>query len=76
MVPGHEIVGTVSEIGTAVVKFKVGDPIGVGVFVDSCRTCASCVEGLQQYCEPGMTGTYNTLAVSYTHLTLPTNREV
>jgi len=60
MVPGHEIVGTVTEIGTKVLKFKVGDPIGVGVFIDSCRTCASCVEGLQQYCESGMTGTYNT----------------
>lgn len=61
MVPGHEIVGTVSEIGTEVTKFKVGDRIGVGVFIDSCRTCASCLAGLQQYCEEGMTGTYNTL---------------
>ncbi len=60
MVPGHEIVGTVSAIGTDVTKFKVGDRIGVGVFIDSCRTCASCVAGLQQYCESGMTGTYNT----------------
>jgi len=61
MVPGHEIAGTVSAVGSAVTKFKVGDPIGVGVFIDSCRTCASCLAGLQQYCEEGMTGTYNTM---------------
>ncbi len=59
MVPGHEIVGTVSAIGNDVSKFKVGDLIGVGVFVDSCRTCPSCLKGLQQYCENGNTGTYN-----------------
>ena len=61
MVPGHEIVGTVREIGSEVTKFSVGQRIGVGVFIDSCRTCASCQRGLQQYCEEGMTGTYNTL---------------
>lgn len=61
MVPGHEIVGTVREIGSAVSKFSVGQRIGVGVFIDSCRTCANCQRGLQQYCEEGMTGTYNTL---------------
>ena len=61
MVPGHEIVGTVTAIGVGVTKFAVGDLIGVGVFIDSCRTCASCLQGLQQYCESGMTGTYNTL---------------
>jgi len=61
MVPGHEIVGTVSAIGFGVTKFAVGDLIGVGVFIDSCRTCASCLQGLQQYCESAMTGTYNTL---------------
>jgi uncharacterized zinc-type alcohol dehydrogenase-like protein len=60
MVPGHEIAGIVSSIGASVTKFKVGDRIGVGVFIDSCRTCASCLAGLQQYCEEGMTGTYNT----------------
>lgn len=60
MVPGHEIAGTVNAIGTSVTKFRVGDRIGVGVFIDSCRTCASCLAGLQQYCEQGMTGTYNT----------------
>jgi len=59
MVPGHEIVGIVTEIGAAVDKFKVGDRIGIGVFIDSCRTCAPCKSGLQQYCEAGMTGTYN-----------------
>ena len=59
MVPGHEIVGTVTAIGNAVSKFKVGDLIGVGVFIDSCRTCPSCLNGLQQYCENGNTGTYN-----------------
>jgi uncharacterized zinc-type alcohol dehydrogenase-like protein len=61
MVPGHEIAGIVSQVGNAVTKFKVGDRIGVGVFVDSCRNCASCQKGLQQYCIEGMTGTYNQL---------------
>ncbi|CAN2238941.1 AdhP Zn-dependent alcohol dehydrogenases [actinobacterium SCGC AAA044-D11] len=59
MVPGHEIAGVVTEIGTAVSKFKVGDRIGVGVFIDSCRKCSSCKAGLEQYCLEGMTGTYN-----------------
>jgi uncharacterized zinc-type alcohol dehydrogenase-like protein len=61
MVPGHEIAGIVSQVGPAVTKFKVGDRIGVGVFVDSCRKCPSCLKGLQQYCIEGMTGTYNQL---------------
>jgi uncharacterized zinc-type alcohol dehydrogenase-like protein len=61
MVPGHEIAGIVTAIGSSVSKFAVGDRIGVGVFVDSCRTCSSCVKGLQQYCVEGMTGTYNGL---------------
>jgi len=61
MVPGHEIAGTVTSIGSSVTKFKVGDKIGVGVFVDSCRTCENCAAGLQQYCLEGMTGTYNQL---------------
>jgi uncharacterized zinc-type alcohol dehydrogenase-like protein len=61
MVPGHEIAGVVSAVGSAVSKFKVGDKIGVGVFVDSCRTCENCERGLQQYCLEGMTGTYNQL---------------
>ena len=61
MVPGHEITGIVTAIGGSVTKFAVGDHIGVGVFIDSCRVCSSCTQGLQQYCEEGMTGTYNTI---------------
>ena len=61
MVPGHEIVGRVTAIGSAVSKFAVGDLIGVGVFIDSCRKCPNCLAGLEQYCNEGMTGTYNTL---------------
>lgn len=61
MVPGHEIAGIVTSIGASVTKFSVGDKIGVGVFVDSCRKCSSCLKGLQQYCLEGMTGTYNGL---------------
>ncbi len=61
MVPGHEIVGRVTAIGSSVSKFAVGDLIGVGVFIDSCRKCPQCLSGLQQYCVEGMTGTYNTL---------------
>lgn len=61
MVPGHEIAGVVTSIGRDVTKFSVGDLIGVGVFIDSCRTCENCVAGLQQYCLEGMTGTYNQL---------------
>jgi len=59
MVPGHEIVGKISKVGADVEKFKVGDLAGVGCFVDSCRTCSSCKAGIEQYCENGMTGTYN-----------------
>lgn len=59
MVPGHEIVGTVTGVGSAVKKFSVGDRIGVGTFVDSCRTCDACTAGLEQYCEEGNTQTYN-----------------
>ncbi len=59
MVPGHEIVGKISKVGSGVTKFKVGDLAGVGCFVDSCRECQSCKEGLEQYCEGGMVGTYN-----------------
>ena len=60
-VPGHEIVGIVTEVGSNTTKFKVGDRIGVGVFVDSCRKCDACKQGLQNYCIEGMTGTYNNL---------------
>ncbi|OGV28056.1 MAG: hydroxyacid dehydrogenase [Legionellales bacterium RIFCSPHIGHO2_12_FULL_37_14] len=59
MVPGHEIVGEVVKIGSSVTKYKVGDKVGVGCFVDSCRNCASCHEGLESYCERGMILTYN-----------------
>lgn len=58
-VPGHEIVGRVTAVGNAVDGFKVGDIAGVGCMVDSCRQCASCKEGQEQYCEAGFTGTYN-----------------
>jgi uncharacterized zinc-type alcohol dehydrogenase-like protein len=61
MVPGHEIAGIVTSIGSRVSKFSIGDRIGVGVFIDSCRRCPSCLSGLQQYCVEGMTGTYNGL---------------
>ena len=59
MVPGHEIVGRISKVGSQVTKFKVGDIGGVGCFVDSCRSCHSCREGLEQYCEVHNVGTYN-----------------
>ncbi len=59
MVPGHEIVGLVKSVGDKVTKFKIGDKVGVGCFVDSCRECSSCKDGLEQYCENGMIGTYN-----------------
>lgn len=58
MVPGHEIVGRVTEVGSAAKRFKPGDLVGVGVIVDSCRSCASCKAGEEQYCEVGATLTY------------------
>jgi uncharacterized zinc-type alcohol dehydrogenase-like protein len=57
-VPGHEIVGRVAEVGKGVTKFKVGDHVGVGCMVDSCRICTPCKDGLEQYCENGNTQTY------------------
>lgn len=59
MVPGHEIAGIVSEVGSGVTKFKVGDRVGVGCMVDSCRECENCEAGLEQYCLKGNVGTYN-----------------
>ncbi|MFB5649776.1 NAD(P)-dependent alcohol dehydrogenase [Leptospira wolffii] len=59
MVPGHEITGVVSKIGQGVTKFQVGDKVGVGCFVDSCRDCEQCKKGLEQFCEKGMSATYN-----------------
>jgi uncharacterized zinc-type alcohol dehydrogenase-like protein len=59
MVPGHEIAGIVSEVGPGVTKFQVGDRVGVGCMVDSCRECDNCKAGLEQYCTGGNVGTYN-----------------
>ena len=61
MVPGHEIVGRVTAVGSAVKKFKPGDMAGVGCLVDSCRTCDSCAQGLEQYCSGGWVLTYSGL---------------
>jgi len=58
-IPGHEIVGKITNIGKDVTKFKVGDFAGVGCLVDSCQTCDSCKKDLEQYCLNGSTGTYN-----------------
>ncbi|MDG2941619.1 NAD(P)-dependent alcohol dehydrogenase [Exercitatus varius] len=59
VVPGHEIIGRVTAVGADVTKFKVGDTVGVGCLVDSCRHCESCKEDLEQYCEEGATLTYD-----------------
>ncbi|MHB8481357.1 MAG: NAD(P)-dependent alcohol dehydrogenase [Nitrospiria bacterium] len=59
MVPGHEIVGMVSQVGGKVARYKVGDRVGVGCFVDSCRRCEACEQSLQQYCINGASWTYN-----------------
>jgi alcohol dehydrogenase (NADP+) len=59
VVPGHEIIGKVSSVGAQVTKYKVGDTVGVGCMVDSCRTCEACKQGLEQYCEAGFASTYN-----------------
>lgn len=59
IVPGHEIVGKVTAIGSNVSKFKVGELAAIGCLVDSCRKCDNCKEGLEQYCSNGMVGTYN-----------------
>ncbi|MFD7813591.1 NAD(P)-dependent alcohol dehydrogenase [Streptomyces sp. NPDC059785] len=61
MVPGHEIAGIVTEVGSGVTRFAVGDRVGVGCMVDSCRECDNCKAGLEQYCVKGNTGTYNAL---------------
>src|SRR5215217_8261781 len=58
-VPGHEIVGTVTRVGEGVTRFKVGQTVGVGCFVDSCMHCSNCEKNLEQYCENGNTQTYN-----------------
>src|SRR6202012_5344426 len=61
VVPGHEIAGVVSAVGPEVTKYKVGDQVGVGCMVNSCGKCSSCEAGLEQYCKPGATFTYNSL---------------
>jgi len=65
MVPGHEVVGVVRAVGSDVKGFKVGDRVGVGCMVDSCRECNNCKEGEESYCQTGMTGTYNSLTSWY-----------
>lgn len=68
MVPGHELVGTVVEVGSKVTKVKVGDNVGVGCIIDSCLDCDTCKNGDQQYCEKGgSTHTYNSLK-KYGHI--------
>ena len=59
MVPGHEIAGVVRAVGAQVTRHQVGDPVGIGCFVDSCRTCENCKQSLDQYCLEGNTVTYN-----------------
>lgn len=59
LVPGHEIVGKVTAVGDQVKKFKVDDLAGIGCLVDSCRECYNCKDGLEQYCQNGLVGTYN-----------------
>ncbi|WP_299667302.1 NAD(P)-dependent alcohol dehydrogenase [uncultured Polaribacter sp.] len=59
LVPGHEIVGKVLEVGDAVKNYKKGDLVGVGCMVDSCKECSACEDDLEQFCEKGMTATYN-----------------
>jgi uncharacterized zinc-type alcohol dehydrogenase-like protein len=61
LVPGHEIAGTVAEIGSAVTRYQVGDRVGVGCMVDSCRECENCLAGEEQYCLNGNVGTYNAI---------------
>jgi len=69
-VPGHEIVGKVTRVGTNVTKFKEGDTVGVGCFVDSCMHCSNCEQDLEQYCENGHTQTYNSLSQDKQYTTL------
>ncbi len=59
MVPGHEIVGTVTEMGDKVRGVSIGEAVGVGCIADSCRTCSSCKSGDEHYCESGFTLSFN-----------------
>jgi uncharacterized zinc-type alcohol dehydrogenase-like protein len=63
LVPGHEIAGIVEEVGDGVAKYAVGDRVGVGCMVDSCRECENCLAGYEQYCLRGMVGTYGAIGV-------------
>ena len=69
MVPGHEMVGRVSQVGSAVTKLKVGDLAGVGCMVDSCRTCDPCSHGLEQFCDKGVAWSYNSTEMDKRTLT-------
>lgn len=69
MVPGHEIVGRVTAVGSDVTKFKKGDLAGVGCLVDSCRECPKCKDGLEQYCDGGSVATYNSMEKDGTTVT-------
>ncbi|MEP7148993.1 MAG: NAD(P)-dependent alcohol dehydrogenase, partial [Acidobacteriota bacterium] len=66
MVPGHEIVGRVSQVGSEVSKFKTGDAAGIGCFVDSCGECGACKGGIEQYCVKGSAQTYNSTEMDRT----------
>ncbi len=66
MVPGHEIVGRVSQVGSEVTKFKTGDAAGIGCFVDSCGECGACKSGTEQYCVKGSAQTYNSTEMDRT----------
>lgn len=61
LIPGHEIVGRVSGVGSAVDDFSIGELVGIGCMVDSCRECESCLDGFEQYCEKGPVGTYGAI---------------
>jgi uncharacterized zinc-type alcohol dehydrogenase-like protein len=61
MVPGHEIIGQISKIGSGVTRWSAGDTVGVGCFTDACGNCAPCLEGEEQFCEKGPSFTYNSV---------------
>jgi uncharacterized zinc-type alcohol dehydrogenase-like protein len=69
IVPGHEIIGKVTNIGNQVTKFKVGDIVGVGVMVGSCGNCGSCKDNFEQYCEQGFIGTYSSKDPKHNEIT-------
>lgn len=69
LVPGHEIAGIVTSVGSKVTKYKIGDRVGVGCFVDSCRTCTNCENNLDNYCLEGITQTYGSREKNGTGIT-------